>query len=182
MGYTIPQPEQPGQSVLVASFEYNAWATLKLLEFCERLSDEQLDSSTVGGYGTIRDTLHHLVGSEMNYVSRVTSNLPATPLSLSREQFPGFKALKEVVQWANEELLQLALSASSDTMVLESWPEGSGKYKLADLMVQATSHAMEHRTQVASIITTLGLEPPDTSAWAWMEDTGAMEITPFAQS
>jgi uncharacterized damage-inducible protein DinB len=78
-------------------------------------------------------------------------------------------------------LLQLALSASSDTMVVETWPEGTVKYKLADLIVQAHSHAMEHRTQVAAIITSLGLEPPDTSTWAWMEARGAMEETLFAR-
>jgi hypothetical protein len=44
-------------------------------------------------------------------------------------------------------------------------------------MVQAPSHAMEHRTQVASIITALGLEPPDMSAWGWMEDRGAFAET-----
>jgi hypothetical protein len=53
---------------------------------------------------------------------------------------------------------------------------------LADLLVQAPSHAMEHRTQVASIITALGLEPPDTSTWAWIDARGAMEITHPAQS
>ena len=180
MSYAISQPEQPGQSVLAAMFEYNAWANLRLLDFCADLSDEQMDSSTVGGYGKIRETLVHLVGAEVSYVRRVNGKLPANPPK--KGEFPSFEVLRDAVRWANEELFQLALSASSDTMVAETFPEGTEKYKLADLMAQATSHAMEHRTQVASIITALGLEPPDTSTWAWMEDSGAMEITRFTQS
>jgi uncharacterized damage-inducible protein DinB len=179
MSYTIPQPEQPGHSVLAAAFEYNAWANLKLLDYCAGLSDEQLDTSTVGGYGTIRETLEHMVCGEVSYVIRVNGNLP--PMRICDGGFSGFEALRVAVSWAKEELLKLALSAKSDTLVFDSWPEGTEKYRLADLMVQATSHAMEHRTQVASVITALGLQPPDTSTWAWMEDSGTIEVTRFAQ-
>ena len=180
MSDTIPQPEQPGQSVLAATFEYNAWANGKLLDFCAGLSAEQMDSTTVGGYGTIRETLGHLVYSEVSYVSRVNDKLPAD--LPPRGEFAGFEVLRAAVQWANEELLKLALAARNDTMVVETSPEETVKYKLADLLVQAPSHAMEHRTQVASIITALGLEPPDTSTWAWIEARGAMEITHPVQS
>jgi uncharacterized damage-inducible protein DinB len=179
MTYTIPQPEPPGHSVLAATFEYNAWATSKLLDFCASLSDEQLRASTVGGYGSIYATLGHLIYAEVGYVSRVNGKLPANPPPTDR--FAGFDVLRDAVQWANEELLKLALSANNDTMVVETSPEETVRYKLADLLVQAPSHAMEHRTQVASIITALGLEPPDTSTWAWMEERGAFESTLVAQ-
>ncbi len=180
MNDTIPPPEQPGHSVLVATFAYNAWANVKLLDFCAGLSDEQMGSTTVGGYGTIRATLGHLVHGEVSYVSRVNGRLPDNPPS--GDTFSGFAVLRAAVQWANRELLELALAARSDTMVVKVWPEGTERYKLADLMVQAPSHAMEHRTQVAAIITALGLEPPDLSTWAWMEECGSMEITRVAQS
>jgi uncharacterized damage-inducible protein DinB len=180
MSDTIPQPEQPGHSVLAATFEYNAWATMTLLDFCAGLSAEQLKSSTVGGYGSIYATLGHLVAAEVDYVSRVNGTRPANPPA--EDRFSGFDVLRAAVQWANEELLKLALSARNDTMVVETGDEGSVRYKLADLLVQAPSHAMEHRTQVASIITALGLEPPDTSTWAWIDARGAMEFTRAAQS
>jgi uncharacterized damage-inducible protein DinB len=179
MSYAIPQPEQPGHSVLAATFEYNAWATVTLLDFCAALSTEQLNSTTVGGYGTIYETLGHLVVAEVDYVSRVTGQLPAHPPP--QGAFAGFDVLRAAVEWANEELLKLALTARNDTMVVETGDEGTVRYKLADLLVQAPSHAMEHRTQVASIITALGLEPPDTSTWAWIDARGAMEFTRAAQ-
>jgi uncharacterized damage-inducible protein DinB len=180
MSYTLPQPEQPGQSVLAAMFEYNAWANGKLLDFCTGLSDEQLRASTVGGYGSIYATLGHLVHGEVSYVSRVNGKLPANPPPTDR--FAGFDELRDAVRWANAELLQLALVARSDTLVVEEEPEGTVRYKLADLMVQASTHAMEHRTHVAAIITALGLEPPDTSTWAWMDELGTCEVIARAQS
>lgn len=175
MNFTIPQPEQPGISVLVALFQHNAWASLKLLDFCARLSDEQLDATAVGTYGSIRNTLLHLIRAEVSYVERVNGKLPQNPPP--RDRFPSFEALGDAVRWAGDEMLQLALSARADTIVTERHPEGTEQYKLTDLMVQAVSHSIEHRTQVSTIITQLGLEPPDMSGWQWMDEKGEILVT-----
>ena len=178
MTFSVPQPEEAGISVLVALFRHNAWANGKLLDFCEGLSDEQLDTTAVGTYGTIRDTLVHIVYGEVSYVERVNGNLP--PNRPPDEKFPGFAWLREVADWASEEMLQLALSARSDTMVTDSWPGGTERYKLTDLMVQALNHATEHRTQVSTIVTQLGLEPPNMDGWTWMDDKGEIWVERIA--
>lgn len=176
MSFTTPQPEQPGASVLVALFRQNTWASLKLLDFCAGLSDEQLDATATGTYGSIRETLVHLViYGEVSFVERVNGKVP--PHLPPEGRFPGFEALGDIVRWAGEELLQLALSARADTLVVERFPEGTEEYKLADLMVQAVSHSIEHRTQVSTIITQLGLEPPDMSGWQWMVEKGELLVT-----
>ena len=38
------------------------------------------------------------------------------------------------------------------------------------LLVQAINHATEHRTQVAAILTQLGIEPPGMDGWTYHED------------
>jgi len=48
------------------------------------------------------------------------------------------------------------------------------EYPLASLIAQAIGHSTEHRAQIAAIITQLGLEPPDMSGWAYMEETGEL--------
>ena len=164
------EPEQGENSVLTALFHHNAWANRKLLEFCEGLTDEQLDATAIGGYGTIRATLTHTVGSEVSYVHRVNGRLPPAPMQ--RGQFPGFDVLKQAAQWTSDELLYLALGARADTIVRKEEGRRTVEYPLADLMVQAITHSTEHRTQVATILTQLGLEPPDMSTWMYMEDTG----------
>ena len=71
------QTEQADNGVLTTLFHHNTWANLKLLDFCEALGDEQLDTSATGTYGSVRDTLHHIVGAEVGYVRRVNGKLPA---------------------------------------------------------------------------------------------------------
>jgi uncharacterized damage-inducible protein DinB len=165
--------EQGDASVLTTLFEHNLWANLKLLDFCERLNDEQLDATAIGGFGSIRDTLLHIVGAEVSYVERVNGKLP--PAWPSGDQFPGFDALKGAVRWAGAELLELALSARSDTVVRQRPPRQLIEYKLASLMIQAVSHSTEHRTQIATIITQLEMGPPDMSGWKYMEEIGELQ-------
>jgi uncharacterized damage-inducible protein DinB len=44
---------------------YNNWANQKVLEACQNLTEEQLNATIPGAYGTIRDTCIH-----PNYKSR----------------------------------------------------------------------------------------------------------------
>jgi uncharacterized damage-inducible protein DinB len=166
------ETERDNTTVLTKLFDHNAWANLKLLDFCEALTDEQLDSTAVGGYGSIRNTLVHVIGAEVSYVARVNDNLPPRPFE--RDTFPGFDVLKDAARWAHEELLQLALSARPDTLVRQRPPRPQSEYKLDALMVQAITHSCEHRTQVATIITQFGMEPPDMSGWCYMEEKGEL--------
>lgn len=174
MSFTLPQPEQPGLSVLVALFQHNAWANLKMLDFCAGLSDEQLGATAVGSYGSIRATLLHLVRAEVRYVEHVDGKLPQNPPP--KDQFPSFEVLRDAVRWAGDELLKSALSARTDMIVTQRQPKATEQYKLTDLMIQAVSHSTEHRTQVSAIITQLGLEPPDLSGWQWMDEKGEFRV------
>ena len=159
-------------SVLAALFAHNAWANLKLLDFCAGLNDEQLDSTAVGGFGSIRATLQHIINSELSYVERVNGRLPAEPPR--RDQFPSFALLKDAARWAADELLALAVAARQGERVRQRSPRMQVEYPLASLIAQALGHSTEHRAQIAAIITQLGLEPPDMSGWAYMEETGEL--------
>ena len=167
----MPENSQGDTSVLSKLFHHNTWANLKLLDFCEGLSDEQLDATATGCYGSIRDTLLHIAGGEVDYVNLATDKLPALPLP--SDEFPGFEVLKEGVRWAGDELLQLATSARDDTIVRVTRPqEPVYEYPLSSLLVQVLNHSTEHRTQIATIITQLGIEPPAMSGWKYMREMG----------
>jgi uncharacterized damage-inducible protein DinB len=161
-------------SVLTRLFGHNTWANLKLLDFCEGLTDEQLDATAVGCFGSIRDTLVHIAGGEVDYVNLVNGKLPAAPPPTDR--FLGFDVLKAAVRWAGDELLQLAISARADTIVRVVRPqEPIFEYPLASFMVQVLNHSTEHRTQISVIITQLGIEPPAMTGWKYMREMGELQ-------
>jgi uncharacterized damage-inducible protein DinB len=174
---------QEDNGVLVALFKHSVWANLKVLDFCEGLSEEQLGASAIGTYGSIQDTLWHMVGAEVSYVHRVIGKWPPEPPS--REGFTNIAVLKKSARWTGEELLKLALAARANSMVQEESDESPVvvvRYPLASLLMQAINHATEHRAHVSTIITQLGLEPPNMDGWTYMEETGQFQETTKAGS
>jgi uncharacterized damage-inducible protein DinB len=72
--------------------------------------------------------------------------------------------------------LELVLATRADSMVRESEGDESVEYSLASLMAQVINHATEHRAHIATIITQLGMEPPNMDLWTYMEETGEFRI------
>jgi uncharacterized damage-inducible protein DinB len=157
---------------LIADFyRQNEWATLQLIEACHGLSEEQLEATAVGTYGSIRDTLRHLVASEAGYAFRLGDD---TIRRLAPDEpWPGFDALAEMV---SAHAAVFAGTARGDTNRIIRLDPDTEPYdsEAAVILVQAFNHATEHRSQICTILTTLGIEPPDLSGWEWGLADGRM--------
>ena len=56
------------KTLLDEAFAHHVWATLRILDACDKLSPEQLTASSPGTYGSILDTIRHLVGADASYL------------------------------------------------------------------------------------------------------------------
>src|SRR5207247_8334853 len=65
---------------LLELFRHKTWATLRLIEYCQHLADEHLDATIPGTFGTIHETLRHLVGADEGYFSILTRKRLSEPL------------------------------------------------------------------------------------------------------
>src|SRR5690242_710565 len=88
-------------------FKYNLWANRSLLDVCANLSDEQLDATMDGTYGSIRETFIHLITSEEGYVYRFTGQRANPPL-YEYTAFPGFDELRRRTNTTGDGLIALA--------------------------------------------------------------------------
>jgi len=163
-------------TVLAALFEHNLWANQIMLKRCAELSDEQLDSTTTGTYGTIRDTLLHLVGAEERYVTTLTSG-PLLPLR-EQEPFPGFDDLIGANATSGKSLIEIA-NVAAPGVTLRGKRRNGGSYEYANTIVltQAINHATEHRAHINTILTSLDIEPLDLDGWMYGEAHGLISIT-----
>lgn len=158
------------ENILVKLFEHNNWANLQIIQACSALSDEQLDTEPQSAtLGNIRTTLLHLVAAQRGYLSLLT--LPVE----ERLDIPlTFAQLQEAVRISGEGLLALARDESSklsktrlqtrDGYYVEPWV----------VMVQVINHATEHREQISSMLSALGVTPPNLDGWAYGEVTNAL--------
>ena len=153
-------------------YRQNEWANLMLIDACRTLSDEQLDATAVGTFGSIRDTLRHIVSAEGGYAHELGSE-PARRLRRD-DPWPDFDALADIASAAAD-----ALVAAGDTApdrIIRVGPEGGEQYDVeaAVILIQAFHHSTEHRSQILTILTMLGVEPPEPSGWDWGLATGRM--------
>src|SRR5690348_1976640 len=88
-------------------FKYNLWANLRLLDACAHLSGAHLDATTSGTFGSVRETLMHMLASEEGYARTLTGNIP-TPRLADLTTFPGFDELRQRAKRSGEALITFA--------------------------------------------------------------------------
>jgi uncharacterized damage-inducible protein DinB len=164
-----------------AFFEHNVWATVGLLEACRELSEEQLDAASADGYGSMWETLVHLVAAEQRYIRRLGAD-PGAEAVVEGDR-PRLDTLKRAAQANGEALVNLALSTGPASIATGATEYGLAfETQPAVFLVQVVNHSTEHRTQVMGLMSRLGVGPRDLDehldAWAWGVATGALRTKP----
>lgn len=72
----------PG-SLLTDAFGHHVWASVRLLDACADLDDAQLAMAVPGTYGSIIDTLRHLVSGDVFYLDVLRVGATARPATLA---------------------------------------------------------------------------------------------------
>jgi hypothetical protein len=90
-----------------------------VLAACAKLSDEQLATAMPGAYGSIRDTLEHIIRAEAGYVARMTGNRPQP--SFKWEDHPGIAEMAQYNALVGEALLGASASIRPTDLVYEEW-------------------------------------------------------------
>lgn len=162
---------------VLALFRRNAWATDELLRFCAGLPPEVVQRADPDVYGGIQAQFNHIVGAEERYLSRLDG---AAPSSSEQEPlanlFDPARACAE--RW--EALLRSNLQVDR----VREHERQSGRFRIADWLgfVQAVHHGDDHRTQVNTLLSRQGIDPPNLDGWVFgdlPQEPG--EISPTAQ-
>src|SRR5215216_1937293 len=102
--------------LLAQFYRHNRWANLRLLDLCAGLSEAQWQASAPGTYGTVRDTLVHLLAAEQRYVTLLAGEAPPQ-LVHEREPFPGLDGLRAGAAWSGDALIRAAAETEPDRML-----------------------------------------------------------------
>lgn len=142
-------------------YNYNYWATKKVLAVVSELSQEEFTKEVAGGYGSIRNTLVHIMSTEWGWLSRCGGHQRES--SLKAEDFPTLESITEV--WAevetyihdflgtltDEKLTQMVYYPGKNN-ITRSMPMG-------ELLHHSIIHGAHHRGQIAVLLRELGYSP-----------------------
>jgi uncharacterized damage-inducible protein DinB len=163
--------------VLVELFRHNTMMNRRLVEACRKLPPEQLDATAAGTYGSIGATLAHIANAQEAYAARLLDT--ERPERLEEEPFPGFEALEERLARGDAQLEEAATRAEQNqdrrVQVTGDDPPGTWWMPVSLFLLQAINHGTEHRSQVATILTQLGVEPPEMDGWTYFFESGQLE-------
>jgi uncharacterized damage-inducible protein DinB len=166
------------KSLLEDAFAHHVWATLRLIDTCLELSAEQLGTAVAGTYGSILDTARHLVGADAWYLSTMTRDRDV----LIEEDEMSLAELRVAME-ANSEAWSVVLAADldPDTVVLEV-DDDDGFEQQATIgirLAQVIHHGTDHRSQICTALTSLGVEPPGIDVWDYGTQVGrVVEVSP----
>jgi uncharacterized damage-inducible protein DinB len=150
-------------------FEHNNWANQKIIQACYDLNDQQLDAQPHSvTKGNIRETLTHLVSAQRGYLALLTLPLedrPTAPLA--------FAELYDSARTSGESLLALT---RGEGVSLESRLRTRDDYYTEPwvVLLQVINHATEHREQIKSMLSALGVIPPEIDGWDYGIATQAL--------
>jgi uncharacterized damage-inducible protein DinB len=155
------------ETLLSRFLDHSGWATHALLEHCLGLGDEVLATTTEGTYGTLHETLTHLIDADAGYLSWLTG---AEDVELEGAAAPD--VLRRQAERAREGWRAYLAAGPDHERVVETGHERPAASWV--VVVQAVHHANEHRTQACSILGAHGLSHPDLDGWGYGTAEGAL--------
>lgn len=155
--------------LLKDAFGHHVWATVTLIDACLALEPGRLETAVPGTYGSILETMRHTVGADAAYLFLLSGGA----VDEIDEAAMDLPALRKVMA-ANGPAWEayLAGDLDPDGLVVRHRDDGTESgAPLTIRLAQVIHHGTDHRSQVCTALTSLGIEPPAIDAWdfAWKD-------------
>jgi uncharacterized damage-inducible protein DinB len=158
-------------SLLEAAFAHHVWATARVIDACLDLSVEELKTSVPGTRGPMLETLRHVVLSDAFDLFTLTGDqifdIGEEHLSLAEARVV---MERNGSGWAE----YISRPLDPDEMVHEV-DETDGYQRWAPVgfrLAGVLNHGTDHRSQVCTALTTLGVAPPRIDVMDFGLDAG----------
>lgn len=155
---------------MLRQMRHDVWATQMLLDRCRTLTNEQLQLTAPGTYGTIQKTFAHVVRANEGYLNTYgLIRQPFIELTAPLEEIASRLArVRDAVEqlFKSKELdFDRRIHDERRKVDLELWVP----------LVQFAHHGSDHRSQIGTILTLNGLEAPELDVWAYATAEGAIK-------
>jgi len=172
-----PASDRAWVSLMGDAFAHHVWASLRVIDACLALSPEQLEAIVPGTYGSILSTVRHFVGGDLFYLSAMTGD---RSLLLDEDRL-GLPELRAAIESQADRWSQI-LSGDLDPQMIVEEVDGDGYRRKASVglrLAQAVHHGTDHRSQICTGLTVLGVDPPSIDLWDYGLATGrSSEVWP----
>ncbi len=160
--------------ILADAFDHHTWATLRLIDACGVLTRQQLESPVLGTFGSIIDTLRHTVGAEAGYLFALTGGSVA---EIDEDGMDPDELAEVMARLGTAWPAVLEAAADPDQVVARLRDDGTRSLApLGIRLAQVLHHGSDHRSQVCTALTMLGITPPEIDCWDFADTQGRLSV------
>lgn len=143
-------------------YRYNDWANERVLDLCDGLTTEQLDAPRDLGFGSLRNTLFHILAAEQIWLERWQvvpwRAFPTDSMGLGVDDIRA--QLKQVSQSRQQ---MMTFDRSDDFQRIVNYKDSRRveySNRLDDLLLNVANHSIYHRAQALHYLKHLGRTVP----------------------
>jgi len=163
---------------MLRQLRHDVWATGRLIERCQKLTDAQLRLSVPGTYGTVLRTLQHIVSSDEGYLIRLLGVRLHEDL-FRHEPDVGLDVIAAHLPHVADAVERLFASGDLDgDRLIRDTPARRPDQPRFEMnawapLTQFVHHGSDHRAQISTTLSANGIEPPDLQVWPYAMELGA---------
>jgi len=158
-----------------ALYRYNAWANEQVLDAASRATAPDFTRDLKSSYGSLRDTLTHIVWAEWLWLERWKGVSPT--LVFAPSDFPDVVSLRErlhtVVVERSAFLGGLPAERLRQPVEYRNRKGELWRYPLWQQLHHVVNHSTYHRGQVATMLRQLGATPATTDFLVYYDQGGS---------
>ncbi|HYM23255.1 MAG TPA: DinB family protein [Vicinamibacterales bacterium] len=143
-----------------ALYEYGYWANGKILPVVAQLTPEQFTRQVAGSYGSVRNTMVHMMSAEWGWMDRCGG--PPRGPALKADDYPTPATVIDrwrIVERDMRAFLAKLTDADLDRSVEFAFGGPTHVRTVCQLLRHAANHGVHHRGQVALLLRALGVVP-----------------------
>ena len=142
-------------------YDYGCWANRRLFGVIAQLTPEQFAQPVAGSYGSIRNTMVHVLSAEAGWLDRCGG--PKRGPRLNPADFPTVESVLQAWTRVEAQMHEFLAALKDEDLArnAEYATDQSGKLSmpLGELLQHAANHGAHHRGQVALLLRLLGHAP-----------------------
>lgn len=163
-------PRSGETPILVELFRHNLWANSEMLRACGNVTADGWTATVPGTYGSLGHIVMHMTRAQAGYLRRLTGWQPGPGYEPHEDgDFPGVEVIRRQLAFTGERLIEVASDLSPDHLLELDYEGSTHEVAAWVILLQAAYHATEHRQQVATTLTSIGMEPPEPDFWVFWD-------------
>jgi len=119
-----------------------------------------------GAYGTIRETLEHIIRGEAGYVRLLTGNRPVPPFKWDDK--PNVAEMASYAIQVGNALVETAQQIPPTNLIDQEMDGKKLRYQALAVFIQIVNHGIEHRTNITTILNQGLQTPPEVDGWGYL--------------